>query len=105
MWGEVCGYTIQVTPAVSWLSLSKPSDYDLMLSVSSTDYSLADTITTISLTLIADYTDSEGPYPIIYTLDVTFDCKVMEYEFSSTILDQIYEIGSSRLLTNSFAIK
>ena len=76
-----------------------------MLSVSSTDYSLADTTTTISLTLIADYTDSIGPIPVVYTLDVTFDCKVMEYEFSTTILDQIYVIGSNTLLTNSFAIK
>ena len=24
------------------------------------------------------YSDSEGPYPVVYTLDVTFDCKVME---------------------------
>ena len=58
MWGETCGYTIQITPAVSWLSISQPSDYEFMLTVSSTDYSLADTTTTISLTLIPDYNDS-----------------------------------------------
>ena len=76
-----------------------------MISVSSTDYSLAGTTTTINLTLNPVYADSYGPEPVVYTFDVTFDCKVMEYEFSDTIVNQIYEIGSNTLQTNSFEIK
>jgi len=77
---------------------SSPTNYDLIISVQSTDLSLRDTTATYTLTLTPGYQDSDGiPAIITYDFDVTFECKVTTLDFSSTIADQIYAIPQGLL--------
>ena len=74
------------------LSIS-PTDYDIMISVQSTDLTLRGTSATYTITLSPGYQDSDG-IPAIQThiFDVTFECKVTTLNFSSEVLDQKYHI-------------
>ena len=70
-----------------------PTNYDLIISVQSTDLTLRGTSATYTIMLSPGYQDSDG-IPAIKThiFDVMFECKVTTLNFSSEILDQSYAI-------------